>query len=133
MRETFILLSPQVKDPETIVRAVETMDGRVLLSFPPCAVVALLPPERLDDLRTNPAVGLVTTDEIAAESISGVPDATRTAVAAWNEHLARGHRRRASSSEGLSWDAPHHLAPDPPRHIQEMLRRREQELKRDDG
>jgi len=133
MRETLILLSAEAADVQTIVRTVEDLDGRVLLSFPPCAVVALLPPERIDALRTNPAIQLVSTEEIAVETMAAVPEATRMAVAAWNEHLARRNERAESSFEGMSWDAPHHLAPDPPRHIQEMLRRREQKLRGDDS
>ena len=132
MPETFILLRPKTERIQSIVEAIEMMDGRVLLSVPPCAVVALLPTERLDELRDNPAIQLVATEEIAEDRLGAASGTTRMAVAAWNEHLARRHKRPESSSEGLSWDAPQHLAPDPPSHIQEMLRRREQELQGDD-
>jgi len=133
MEETFILLRPDAEGIQAIVRVVEAMAGRVLLSFPPCVVVALLPAERLDELRTNPATQLVTTEAIAADRLEAASGATRVALATWNEHLGRRLKPPASSFEGLSWDAPHHLAPDPPPHIQEMLRRREQELRGDDG
>jgi hypothetical protein len=132
MPETVILLRPKTERIQSIVEAIEMMDGRVLLSVPPCAVVALLPTERLDELRDNPAIQLVATEEIAEDRLGAASGTTRMAVAAWNEHLSRRYKRPESSSEGLSWDAPQHLAPDPPSHIQEMLRRREQELQGDD-
>ena len=131
MHETFILLWPEVTESQAVVQLVETMTGRVLLSFPPYAVVALLPTERVDELRANPAVQLVSTEEIAGDTLASVSGATRMAVDAWNEHLARRHRSSKGLFEGLSWDAPGRLAPDPPAHIQEMLRRREQELQGD--
>ncbi len=131
MRETFILLWPEAQEIQSVVQTVETMAGRVLLSFPPYAAVALLPPERIDELRTNPAVQLVSTEEIAGDTLTSVSGATRMAVDAWNEHLARRHGPSERLFEGLSWDAPGRLAPDPPAHIQEMLRRREQELQGD--
>ena len=133
MRETFILLRPEAEGVLSIVEAVEMMAGRVLLSFPPCAVVALFPTERIDELRANPAVQLVSTEEITGDTLASVSGATRMAVDAWNEHLTRHREPPKQLFEGLSWDAPGRLAPDPPAHIQEMLRRREQELHDDDG
>jgi len=127
MRETLILLRPEAEEVETIVQTVEAMAGRVLLSFPPCAVVALLPSKRVPELRTNPAIQLVSTEQIAGDSLEATSGAARIAVSAWNEHLARRRRSPQASSEGVSWDAPGRLAPDPPSHIREMLRRREQE------
>jgi hypothetical protein len=61
MRETFILLRPEVEEGQSIAQTVETMVGRVLLSVPPYAVVALLPTERIGELRTNPDLQLVST------------------------------------------------------------------------
>ena len=133
MRETFILLWPETVEIQAVVQTVETMAGRVLLSFPPYAVVALLPTERIDELRANPAVQLASTEEIAGDTLASVSGATRMAVDAWNEHLTRGHRPPKQPFDGLSWDAPGRLAPDPPAYIQEMLRRREQELHGDLG
>jgi hypothetical protein len=134
MRETFILLWPEAEGIESFVQVVEDMDGRVLLSFPPYAVVALLPAERIDELRTNPAIQLVSTEEITAHMSVGLSSTSRMAADAWNEHLARQHDGPPKQLfEGLSWDAPGRLAPDPPAHIQEMLRRRERESQSDDG
>jgi len=133
MRETFILLWPETEGVQSIVQAVETMAGRVLLSFPPYAVVALLPTERIDELRANPAIQLVSTEEVAGETLTSASGAMRVAVDAWNEHVARHNTPPKRLFEGLSWDGPGRLAPDPPTHIQEMLRRREQELQDDVG
>jgi hypothetical protein len=134
MRETFILLWPEAEGIESFVQVVEGMGGRVLLSFPPYAVVALLPAERIDELRTDPAIQLVSTEEISADMSVGLSSTSRMAADAWNEHLARQHDGPPKQLfEGLSWDAPGRLAPDPPAHIQEMLRRRERESQGDDG
>jgi len=133
MRETFILLWPETEGIQSVVSGVETMAGRILLSFPPSAVVALLSTERIDELRANPAVQLVSTEEITGDTLASVSGATRMAVDAWNEHLTRHREPPKQLFEGLSWDAPGRLAPDPPAHIQEMLRRREQELHDDGG
>lgn len=128
MRETFILLRPETEGVQHIVEAVEMMAGRVLLSLPRHAIVALLPAERADDLRTNPAVRLVSAEEIAEDMLAGAPGAVRMAVAAWNKHLARFQGSSKPAFAGLPWDAPGLAAPDPPADIREMLRRREQDL-----
>jgi len=131
MRETFVLLGPQGEGMESVVQAIEVISGRVLLSFPPHAVVALLPAERIDELRANPAARLVSTEEIALEGLEAASSAARMAVAAWNEHVVRRNRPPERLFEGLAWDAPGRLAPDPPPHVREMLRRREQEMQGD--
>jgi len=133
MCETFILLRPETEGVQSIVEAVEMAAGRVLLSFPPFAVVALVPSERLDELRTNPAILLVSAKEIADDRLEAASSTTRMAAAAWNEHLARRHRPPEHQYEGSSWGAAGRLAPDPPPDIQAMLRRREQELRNDAG
>ena len=112
MHETFILLWPEAEGVQSIVEAVEMLDGHILLSLPPYAAVALLSIERLDELRTNPAVQLVSTEEIAGGTLEGASSATRMAVAAWNTHLARQLKVPEPAFEGLSWDAPGLLAPD---------------------
>jgi len=128
MRDVLILLEPEGMEAiDRIIEAIEEMRGRVLLTYAPHAIVASVPDEAIDNLRDKPRIRSVDTEEIADDRVRGEPEAVRVAVAAWNEHLAR-QRRPREEPVGLSWDAPGRLPPDPPRHIREMLRRREREL-----
>jgi len=104
------------------------MNGRVLLSFPPNAIVASLASAGIEKLRGEPGVLSVDAQEIAEDRLLAAPEAERAAMTAWNEHLVRQQERGKPASADLSWDAPGRLPPDPPRYIQEMLRRREQEM-----
>ncbi len=125
----FVQLHPEATEGlERTIRAIEEMNGRVLLSFPPNAIVASLASAGIEKLRGEPSVLSVDAEEIAEDRLLAAPDAERAAMTAWNEHLARQQERAKPPSADLSWDAPGRQPPDPPRHIQEMLRRREREM-----
>jgi len=129
VQQVFIQLRPEAAEGlERTIRAIEEMNGRVLLSFPPNAIVASLGSAGIDQLRSEPGVLSVDAQEIADDRLLAAPAAERAAMTAWNEHLARQQGRSKPPSSDLSWDAPGRQPPDPPRHIQEMLRRREQEM-----
>ncbi len=128
-QQVFIQLRPEATEGlELTIRAIEEMNGRVLLSLPPNAIVASLASAGIEKLRGEPNVLSVDAQEIADDRLLTAPSADRAAMLAWNEHLARQQERSKPASSDLSWDAPGRQPPDPPRHIQEMLRRREQEM-----
>jgi hypothetical protein len=70
----------------------------------------------------------VDAQEIAEDRLETAPETARAVMAAWNQHLARQQAPQQPTPADLSWDAPGRLPPDPPPHIQEMLRRREREM-----
>jgi len=130
MREMLILIQPGAKGGvDRAIHAIEKMGGRVLLGFPPYAVVALLLGERIDELRRRRGIESVDTEEIPADRLQEATAAARMAMEAWNEYLARQLRPPQAEPRDLPWDAPGRLPPDPPPLIQEKLRRREQELR----
>ena len=119
------------EDPAAFDRAIEALEeigGSVLMSFVPHAIVAALPEDRIDELRCEPSVQSVDTEEIAEERMRAASESGQLAMAAWNEHLTRQSQPQEPPSLGLAWDAPGRLPPDPPSHIQEMLRRRERDM-----
>lgn len=127
--QVFIRLRPEVAEGlERTIRAVEEMNGRVLLSFPPNAIVASLASAGIEKLRSEPSILSVDAQEIAEDRLLAAPEAARAAMTAWNEHLARQQVGRQPALTDLSWDAPGREPPDPPLYVQEMLRRREREM-----
>lgn len=128
--EALIQLRPEGREGlRRAVGIVEGMGGRVMFSFPPHTIVASLPGEGIDELRTEPGILSVDTTEIAEERLKEAPEAIRMVMAAWNEHLAKQHTREEPPAIGLRWDAPDRLAPDPPAEVQEMLQRRESNMR----
>ena len=110
------------------IRSIEDMNGRVLLSFPPNAIVASLASSGIEILRGEPSVLSVDVQEIAEARLEAASETARVAMIAWNQHLARQQAPQEPMSADLSWDAPGRLPPDPPLEIQEMLRRRERDM-----
>jgi hypothetical protein len=133
VHQVLIRLRPEVAEAlERAIRAVEGMDGRVLFSFPPDAIVASLAGAGIERLRREPGILSVDAQEIGDDRLDAASGTARAAMTAWNDHLARQKAPRQLPSTELSWDAPGRQPPDPPPHIQEMLRRREREMLRGD-
>jgi hypothetical protein len=133
MREVLILLrAHDVQGFESVAATVETLDGHVLHAYPPGAMIASIKAGKVDELLRQADVESVETDEIKGERLKSATGRTAAAIAAWNE-LVRAKRRATSQADlpkGVSWGAPGRLPPDPPAHVQEMLRRREREMQR---
>jgi len=130
MLEALIQLRPEgMEGLHHAVGLVESLGGRVMFSYPPHALVASLPVEAIDDLRKEPGIQSADTQEIDEERLRDAPDIMRLAMIAWNEHLAKQRAPAEKPATGLPWDAPGRLAPDPPAEIQEMLRRRERDMR----
>lgn len=110
------------------IRAIEDMNGRVLLSFPPNAIVASLASSGIEKLRGEPGVLSVDAQVITEARLEAASETAQVAMAAWNQHLAGQQTPQRPTSIDLSWDAPGRLPPDPPPEIQEMLRRRERDM-----
>jgi len=109
--------------PEEISQAVERAGGRVLHAWPPYAVIVEAEGVVAAELRSLPGVVAAYATEVPGSVVEAAPETFKLAATAWNNHLSRVSTK---SSEGLSWDAPNHLPPDAPPHIQKMLRRREE-------
>jgi hypothetical protein len=132
VRDALIQLQAEgMQDVDRVIETIEEIGGRVLLSYPPHAIVASLPDEKINELRGKPGIRAVDTEEISGDRVNAAPQTMRVAMAAWNEHLAGQRAPREQPSLGLSWDAPGRLPPDPPPDIREMLRRRERDMETD--
>jgi hypothetical protein len=131
MQEALIILQKKAMvDVERAIKAIEALDGRVLHSYPPRAIIASIPPEKISELQKQAEIASVDTEEIEDERLKTAAGAIHPVIAAWNEHVRKQRRATApaDSSIGLSWDDPSRLPPDPPPDVQEMLRRREREM-----
>jgi hypothetical protein len=109
---------------EHIVQAVERAGGRVLQAWPPHALIVEATEALTAELKRIVGVVALHTGEVPAAAMEEAAEPFQLAATAWNNRRQRPSKR---GSEGLSWDAPNHLPPDPPPHIRERLRRREQE------
>ena len=130
MQEVFIQLQGQtMTDIESTIKVIEGVSGRVLHTYPPSVIIATVPPEKIDDLLENSNIQSIDTDEISTERLKNTQDEIRLAATAWNEHIKaeRSAVSKDNSSEGLLWDNPNYLPPDPPLDVQQLLRQRERE------
>lgn len=94
---------PALPVVEAYGRAVHTVSDRVV-------TVTLAPEVNLDEVRSDPAVrwaGRTPPDTVVAELDPG----ERLFVAGW---LRRGDEKPPRPGEGLDWDTPGRLPPDPP-------------------
>ena len=66
----------------------------------------------VDRLRADPAVELVTSDEVPPEIMASLTSAESLFVKGWQSRREQGDKARPG--EGLSWDAPGFEPPDPP-------------------
>lgn len=124
--EAIVILAPGREDAwDPALAAIEAAGGRILLSFRPQAVVAVLDATTIGGLRQLPGIFLVETDAIAGDEAEAFPAQLGSIVMLWNERLARRTGMAPRAGEGLAWDAPGHLPPDPPPEIRDWLRRRE--------
>jgi hypothetical protein len=136
--EVFVRLQP---DPATLtaaidraVTAIENRGGRMLAAFPPEALIAELPGDRIDELSRLRGITAVQVGPFSASDLDAEVADMRFVMLAWNDRCAaRAQGRAVPVGRGLSWDAPGMLPPDPPRHIREALDRRGKESESDDS
>ncbi len=130
MTEVFICSTAQeLRELEGISAAVEQLGGRVLHSYPPKVLIAALPPERIPSLAARADLKVVTAEKVPETALSDAGEDVRFCARMWNDRLA-ARQRPAPRHEGLSWDSPPRLPPDPPAEIQREFRRREREMRR---
>ena len=133
MQEAFILVKGNtMQEFERAMAAIEESHGRILHSYPPNVITALLEPGITGNLRGRAVIESIDMDEISDERLKKATDEIRMAMVTWNDHLKtrKGKTSRDDTSGALSWGDPSRLPPDPPPHIQERLRRREREMER---
>jgi hypothetical protein len=135
MQEAFIQIRGEaMEELERAIKAIEALGGRVMHSYPPQSLIALVPPEKINELRGQEAIASVDTGQITDDRAATTGDTSSLAIAAWNEHVNKQGAGAAATdpTEGLSWDDSSRLPPDPPQKIREMLRRRELDLESDE-
>lgn len=134
LQEVFIQLeSKEGHNPEKAIRLIERAGGRVLQAFPPYALFALLDPDKISEIEGKAGIQSMHTEQIDEDGVQRASTEMRMAMMAWNEHMRKSQEsNKANPLRDLPWDAPGLLPPDPPPEIQEMLRRREREIKSDE-
>ncbi len=112
---------------ESTLEAVAALGSRILHSYPPWLAVVAIAADRLEALRDCAGVRRVYPGQADQAALEALPDEMKWAVQAWNLHVSRSGKAGtppARPAEGLAWDAPGHLPPDPPPAIQAELKRR---------
>jgi hypothetical protein len=114
---------------DSAMDAVAALGARILHSYRPLLAVVVIPAARLAALRACSRVQSVFPDQVGQDALKALPEEMRWAAQAWNMHLSEKEKAgaappRPSTSNGLPWDAPGHLPPDPPPEIQAELKRR---------
>lgn len=92
-------------------------DFRVVSALPPRLVVVKAAESTLVELRRNPVVRFVATDTVGEEILDGLTADERVFATAWE--LRRRASPKTRLGEGLPWDAPGFLPPDPPPGVTE--------------
>lgn len=134
LQEVFVLLRSTATSRmlQSVIDDVETAGGRILISFPPRVLIALI--EQPAVFQFHPEVQNVITAKIDETSLHGLDDTVSQAIVVWNSRFEP--TTTEDLGRGLSWDAPGRLPPDPPPDVRDMLTRREQnyhEHSEDDG
>lgn len=100
-----------IADPDTLAGPVVLASGTVLHTVSDRIVtVRLYPDASLDDVHSEPAVRWAGTDP-PDTVLADLDPAERLFVDAW---LRRRTEKPARPGEGLDWDTPGRLPPDPP-------------------
>jgi hypothetical protein len=132
-----VLIQFEIKDPnniDTLLKRIEGAQGEILHVYPPYLIIARIPEAFINVLKTDPAVHSVDTDEIRADRLEASLANLQLAFLAWNEYLRNKSIEASTQTRPLvNWDAPGRLPPDPPPHMREILRKREEELKKGDS
>src|SRR5262245_42068491 len=135
-REAFILLRP---DPQSLTaatdratKAIEAIGGRVVMGYPPGALVAEVPQSRMHELAGKGDIEAVQVDPFSEEQVNAEISDLRFLMIAWNNRCATRNRKDVTPRAGMSWDAPGMLPPDAPADVQREFRRREKEMKPDE-
>jgi hypothetical protein len=133
MPEALVQLDTSKADAvDRVIGTIDRLGGRALHTYPPHAILALLPSSGRDELVRHADVASVDTEAIIGERLARAEGAVAGIIEAWNRHLADARRRVGRPSEGLAWDQEGLSPPDGPPEVRERLRRRERELYDDD-
>lgn len=124
LQEVFVLLRSTATSRmlQSVIDDVETAGGRILISFPPRVLIALI--EQPAVFQFHPEVQNVITAKIDETSLHDLDDTVSQAIVVWNSRFEP--TTTEDLGRGLSWDAPGRLPPDPPPDVRDMLTRREQ-------
>lgn len=102
---------------------------RVHHSASPRVVVVECLQSELAELRSIPGVTVVTGGDSPPEVMDSLNDSEALFVAAWLSRIKEGPSKRRLS-EGLSWDAPGFVPPDPPAGISEPNKKDDEERRK---
>jgi len=104
---------------EEALAAMQCAGVRILAACLPHVVIGESSREAAQALVGRHGVLAAYAEAVPPEVIGQAEEDFRTVAVAWNQ---RSPRPRHSETEGLAWDTPTRLAPDPPPRIQAMLR-----------
>jgi hypothetical protein len=131
MKEVFIHFLENAGDQvEQVIQIITGIHGHVTHVYPPHVIIALIPQHAFKSLTEHAGIASVYDGLISEERLQQVAPDIQQVMLNWNDHL-KGQQHigeQAKTTPPLSWDAPGYLPPDPPTHVQEQLRRHQQEL-----
>jgi hypothetical protein len=128
MQEVFLQVKwKSMSGFERTVKVIEKLGGRVLHAYPFSVMVASVPSDTLKKLVGKGGILSVHTEAFSAKQVNAAEGKLKFAFTAWNDHFNLNRRMRLMSAPevGIKWDETNRLIPDPPKEMQEELRRRE--------
>jgi hypothetical protein len=134
--EAFVRLSQApTLDAERAIRAIERVGGRVAHAFVPAALIVELPADRLDIHIGDADLEAIDTGIIDEAQLPAGRPQLRVAVSVWNQRLRAAATTQGAreSTQGLPWDTPGRLPPDPPESVRQELHRREEDSQKGSG
>lgn len=119
---------------ERALMVLQEAGGRAVHVFPPGACIARIPEHALDTIRRAELIEYAEAGEIGSDKTAQETENVAWAIAAWNERLRfkADPARRDQGLDPIPWDHPDRLPPDPPHHIRERLRKREDDMQSDE-
>jgi hypothetical protein len=119
---------------DIVISVIEGARGIILHVFPPNFIIARIPQTAIKRLEKLPQVHSIDHDEISDERMERASEVFRLAFSAWNEYVRKKSPKFSWPKQTLtSWNTSGRQPPDPPAHLRDELRRREEkERKKND-
>lgn len=109
-QEVLLLLGGTIAAQKLLDRT--SGDYRVISVLPPRMVVAEIAESELEELRRDPGVRLIVEDAVPKEIFNELTEGEKIFLNGWLLKRVSPEKKRAG--DGLSWDTPGFLPPDPP-------------------
>ena len=108
---------------DLLVKLIESAGGYARHIFSPSIVIATLPIEKIDYIGSRDEVQYITTEIIEDASHLYFVEEYAEIIELWNNLTLPDQKftGQKETEEGISWDSPGYLPPDPPTEIRKMI------------